>query len=158
MAQALQPVQAQLQALTATQAQTTAAQQQQMQALAQALQSMQAQLQALTAAQAQTTAALAVVLAAVLRSEVTACKAYNSNCRDGGVRPFVPVPNAAGALAPPGLAPLRSFAELEALNDAALTAWCAHYALVAVPQQLAARRRRVAAELGAIPSSGELEV
>ena len=147
VAQAMQPVQAQLQALTAAQVQIIAA-----------LQPMQAQLQALTATQAQTTAVLADVHASVLRREVVACKSYNINCNDGSAHPFMPVPNATGALAPPGLAPLRSFAELEALNGAALTAWCAHYALADVPQQLAARRRRVAAELGAIPFSGELEL
>ena len=134
-------------------------------AVQQAVQPLQAQmtaaLTALQQAQAQTTAALTALQAAVLRSEVTAAKAYNGGARDGAARPFVPVPNAAGLLAPAGpagapLAPLHSFADLRALNGAQLAAWCAHYG-AAAPQALAQRRVSVAHALGAVPLANELE-
>ena len=153
--QAVQPLQAQmtaaLTALQQSQAQTTA----QMTAALTALQQSQAQ------SQAQTTAALTALQAAVLRSEVTAAKAYNGGARDGAARPFVPVPNAAGLLAPAGpagapLATLHSFADLRALNGAQLAAWCAHYG-AAAPQALAQRRVSVAHALGAVPLANELE-
>jgi hypothetical protein len=138
-------------------------------AVQQAVQPLQAQMTAALAAlqqsqaqaTAQMTAALAALQAAVLRSEVTAAKAYNGGARDGAARPFVPVPNAAGLLAPAGpagapLAPLHSFADLRALNGAQLAAWCAHYG-AAAPQALAQRRVSVAHALGAVPLANELE-
>ncbi len=148
--QAVQPLQqaqaqsqAQMAALQQSQAQTTAA------------------LQALQQSQAQMTAALQALQVAVLRTETTAAKAFNGGARDGAARNFVDVPNAAGLVAPAGpagapLAPLRSFADLRALNGAQLATWCTHYG-VAVPQALTQRRITVALAVGAIPLAGELD-
>ena len=158
--QSLEQTTAALTALQQQQAQTTAAltalQQAQTQTTA-ALTTLQQQ-QAQTTAQ--TTAALAALQAAVLRVEITAAKAYHGGARDGAVRAFLQVPNAAGLLAPAGpagapLAPLRSFADLHALSGAQLNAGCAHYG-VAAPQALAQRRLNVALALGANPLAGEL--
>ncbi len=138
----MQPIlQAQQQALQAQQQQTTAA-----------LQALQAQQQA----QQQTSAALQALQAAVLRSEVNAAKAYNSGCRDA--RPFMPVPNNAGATAPVGCAPLPSFADIRALNGQELLAWCAHFGVPATAATLLLeRRQRLAAALGTVPLQGDLE-
>lgn len=124
-------------------------------------QAVQQALQPLQLSQAQTAAALTALQQAVLRAESTAAKAYNSGVRNGGVRNFVPVPNGLGVLAPVGpagmlLAPLRSFADLQALGSAELSAWCTHYGILVVPQVLAQRRLGIALALGAVPLAGEL--
>jgi hypothetical protein len=144
-------VQLAVQPLQQAQAQTTATLAEMQQAQAQTT----ATLAAMQQAQAQTNATLAALTAAVQRSETVAAKAYNGGCRDGGARPFVPVPNAAGVHAPAALLPLRNFAELRALNGAHVNAWCAHYNLAA-PRALADRRSCVAVALGAVPVAGDL--
>jgi hypothetical protein len=121
-AQPLQQAQAQttatLVAMQQAQAQTNAT----LVAMQQAQAQTNATLVAMQQAQAQTNATLAALTAAVQRSETVAAKAYNGGCRDGGARPFVPVPNAAGVHAPAALLPLRNFAELRALNGAHVNA------------------------------------
>ena len=107
----------------------------QLQPLQAQLQPLQTQLQALSAD--------------VLATRVLACKSYNATCDEVGVRPYTPVPNAAGELAPHGVQPLRNRDALVALTDELADAWCQFYG-IAPPATLQDRKRAVAAELGVV--------
>jgi len=79
-----------------------------------------------------------------------ASKTHNATCGEGGIRPYVPVPNAAGVLAPPGEQPVLNRAALLDLNAPRSVAWCAHYG-APVGGTLAARRALIASQLGLAP-------
>lgn len=130
--------------LVATQAQTTAA-------LA-TLQATQAQT---TAALAQTTAALATLHASVMRLEVRSALTYNTTCGNGIDRAYVPVPNAAGVVAPVGYALLQNLPALHALSGPQLATWCGHYGLLQTGS-LSLRRHRVAGALGLSVSAEQM--
>ena len=106
----------------------------------------------LTAALQPVTVQLQQLSAEVKATRVMASKAYNATCHEGGARPFVPVPNAAGALAPEGGAPLRARAALVALTMEQAASWCRHYGIDPPPDSLYERKRAVAAELGVLVS------
>lgn len=118
----------------------------QAQAIAQAINA------SLTAALQPLTAQLQQLSAEVTAARVLASKAYNATCNEGGARPFVPVPNAAGALTPEGTPPLRDRAALVALTMEQAASWCRHYGIDPPPDSLYERKRAVAAELGALVS------
>ena len=120
-------------------------------------QAMSAQLQPITAQLAQQGAQLAQQGAQLaqqgtqLASLMTlASKTHNATCGEGGIRPYVPVPNAAGVLAPPGEQPVLNRAALLDLNAPRSVAWCAHYG-APVGGTLAARRALIASQLGLAP-------
>jgi hypothetical protein len=136
-------------------------QQQSQQQIAAALAQSQQQIAAALAqsqqqVQQQIAAALQPVTAALqsLQQQVTAlsslaAKAHNAACSTGRSRAYVPVPNAAGATAPPNQQPLRDVDELRALTGPALAAWCAHYGIAPAPNTTLVRRRYVLSrELG----------
>ena len=98
------------------------------------------------------TARLHELSADLLATCILACKSYNATCDEGGARPYTPVPNAAGALAPSGVQPLCNRDELVALDAEACAAiWCQHYGIIP-PDTLQERKRAVAAELGVMVS------
>ena len=85
---------------------------------------------------------------AELRTQVASLQVageHNYGCGEGGVRPYVAVPNGLSVAA--GEAPLTCRDDLLALSEARVLRWCAHYG---VPAQgsLAQGRRAVAAKLG----------
>jgi len=113
-------------------------------------QAMSAQLQPITAQLAQQGAQLAQQGAQLASLMTLASKTHNATCGEGGIRPYVPVPNAAGVLAPPGEQPLLNRAALLDLNAPRSVAWCAHYG-APVGGTLAARRALIASQLGLAP-------
>lgn len=91
---------------------------------------------------------LADVSTACRETRVLACKAYNAQCGEGTALPYMPVPNAAGAMRPTGEnEPLTSRAALLALSAESAAKWCEHYG-IAPPPALEDRRRAVAKQLG----------
>jgi hypothetical protein len=85
----------------------------------------------------------------LLATRVLACKSYNATCGEGGARPYVPVPNAAGVLVPAGEQQLLNRDALVGLTAARAARWCMHYG-IASPAALADRRSAVAAQLGVV--------
>jgi hypothetical protein len=114
-------------------------------------QALAAQLQPLTGQLTQQNTQLAQISSNVDSLRILASKTHNATCGEGGVRPYVGVPNGAGVLCPPGEAPLTSRAALLDLSTARAAAWCAHYGIAPVPASLVARRSAVAAALGLAP-------
>jgi hypothetical protein len=94
---------------------------------------------------------LADIASGLAETRALACMAYNAQCAEGGARPYVAVPNAAGALAPAGEAPLTSRDALMSLTMPRASAWCVHYGVAPASPTLATRRRAVAAQLGVAP-------
>jgi hypothetical protein len=125
-------------------------QQQSQQQIAAALAQSQQQVQQQIAAALQpVTAALQSLQQQVTALSSLAAKAHNAACSMGRSRAYVPVPNAAGATAPPNQQPLRDVDELRALTGPALAAWCAHYGIAPAPNTTLVRRRYVLSrELG----------
>lgn len=113
-------------------------------------QAMSAQLQPINAQLAQQGAQLAQLAAQQAFLMTLASKTHNVTCGEGGIRPYVPVPNAAGVLAPPGEQPLLNRAALLDLNAARSAAWCAHYG-APVDGTLADRHAHIASALGLAP-------
>ena len=74
-------------------------------------------------------------------------RSWNATCGDGITKPYVPVPNSAGATTPPGALPVSNMGELRALNGPQLHAWCTHYG-VPPSNVLAKRRGQLAQQLG----------
>jgi hypothetical protein len=102
---------------------------------------------AVAVAVAPLTAAVAALQAQVAASHALSARAWNASCGDGVSRPYTPVPNAAGAAAPPGEAPVLTMAQLTALTAAQLNAWCGHYG-VPLANTLSKRRGQLALQLG----------
>ena len=92
-------------------------------------------------------ATLAELRTQVASLQVAVTREHNYGCGEGGVRPYVAVPNADGVSVAAGEAPLTCRDDLLALSEARVSRWCAHYG---VPAQgsLAQGRRAVAAKLG----------
>ena len=91
---------------------------------------------------------LADVSTASRETRVLACKAYNAQCGEGTALPYMPVPNAAGAVRPTcENEPLTSDATLLELSAESAAKWCEHYG-IAAPPALEDRRRAVAKQLG----------
>jgi hypothetical protein len=86
----------------------------------------------------------------VIASRSMAARAWNAACGDGITRPYVPVPNDAGATTPPGMPAVGDVVHLSALNGPQLTAWCNLYGVVPAAG-LRARRAQLAASLGVPP-------
>ena len=83
----------------------------------------------------------------VIVSRSLAARAWNGTCGDGITRPYEPVPNNAGATAPPGIPAVRNVTELLALTGPQLTAWCNLYG-AAPAAGVSSRRAQLAALLG----------
>ena len=112
---------------------------QQLQQLQQQLQLVQQQQQQLQQQQMQTTAQL-------LRLEILAARGHNHACFSGLLKRYEHVPNASGAALPAALAPIRTLAELNALDEQARTRCrcerCPSHVRPEPPEPLAPRRRR----------------
>jgi hypothetical protein len=83
----------------------------------------------------------------VIVSRSLAARAWNGTCGDGITRPYEPVPNNAGATAPPGIPAVRNVTELLALTGPQLTVWCNLYG-AAPAAGVSSRRAQLAALLG----------
>ena len=86
----------------------------------------------------------------VIAARSMAARAWNATCNDGISRPYVPVPNDAGATAPPGVPAVGNMIELLALNGPQLNAWCDLYGVVPAAD-LHERRVQLAESLGVRP-------
>jgi hypothetical protein len=83
----------------------------------------------------------------VVASRSLAARAWNASCGDGITRPYVPVPNGVGAMAPPGRPAVRNTVELRALTGPQLSVWCNFYGMMPAPL-VQNRRAQLAASLG----------
>lgn len=87
------------------------------------------QLQPITAQLVQQTTQMAQISSNVDSLRILASKTHNATCGEGGLRPFIGVPNEGGALCPPSESLLTSRAAVLGLSAARAGAWCTHYGI-----------------------------